>query len=732
MYANRTLHHTLGQQTLARLAAAMWLGCGALVLLASVAPDTVEHPGRAAVVGVGAIAMGLVVWFLPWYRWPDRATLVLLPVACAAIALFNASAENPWLYGTFFVVAFVWVGLAQPPGTALASTPVLVVAYLVPLRGADAGAVPSMAFVVPVCVLLGEAAAFVAARLRDAERRHAEAEQRFAALIDQAAEFVLVLSEDGEIRYASPAVGRALGWSTEELVGRVTGSLVHPDDVSATFEWFEAARTGTGDPGSFEYRAAHRDGSWRWVEGTLSDLRDDPAVGGIVWNGRDVTERRHAADALVELATRDGLTGLLSRTGLLAELDRALDGGGEIGVVAIDLDGFKVVNDTLGHLVGDDVLRAIATTIAATVGERHVVGRLGGDEFLVVVSGPDHAAEARRAADALRDAVGEPFHLGLRRFVVSASLGLAVGAEREQLLRHADLALYEAKGQGRNRVVDFDAALADRARRRLDVETELRTAIEQGELFLELQPEVDLRSDELVGVEALVRWHHPTRGVLAPGEFIDIAEDAGLVVPLGAFVLDGACRLASTWSARHGDFTVACNVSPLQLQDDSFVTLVAETLARHGTPPATIRLELTESALLTARSAGVLSELRDLGVRLAIDDFGTGYSSLSYLDRLPVDALKIDRSFLAHIVTGEERAPLIEAIAGIARALDLHVVAEGVETPAQRKLVSDLGCQSGQGFLFGRPLGREQIDVLLQSRRPRLVAVPPRQLGTSA
>jgi diguanylate cyclase (GGDEF)-like protein/PAS domain S-box-containing protein len=732
MYANRTPHQTLGQQTLARLAAAMWLGCGALVLLASVAPETVAHPGRAAVVGIGAIAMGIVVWCLPWYRWPDRATLVLLPVACTAIALFNASAENPWLYATFFVVAFVWVGLAQPPGTAVACTPILVVTYLVPLRGVDPGAVTSMAFIVPVSVLLGEAAAFVAGRLRDAERLHAEAEQRFAALIDQASEFVLVLGDDGRVRYASPAIGRALGWRTDELIGRVTGSLVHPDDFLATFEWFEAVRTRTGDPGTFEYRAAHRDGSWRWVEGTLSDLRDDPAVGGIVWNGRDVTERRRTADALVELATRDGLTGLLSRTGLLAELDRALAGGAEIGVVAIDLDGFKVVNDTLGHLVGDDVLRAIATTIATTVGEQHVAGRLGGDEFLVVVSGPDHAAEARRAAEALRVAVSQPFHLGPRRFVVSASLGVAVGSERQQLLRHADLALYEAKGQGRNRVVDFDAALAERARRRLDVETELRTAIEQDELFLELQPEVDLASGELVGVEALVRWHHPTRGVLAPGEFIDIAEDAGLVVPLGALVLDRACQLATAWSARHGDFTVACNVSPLQLQDDSFVTVVADTLARHGTTPSTLRLELTESALLTARSAGVLSDLRDLGVRLAIDDFGTGYSSLSYLDRLPVDALKIDRSFLAHIVTGEERAPLIEAIVGIARALDLHVVAEGVETPAQRKLVSDLGCQSGQGFLFGRPLEREQIDVLLERRRPRLVAVPPQQQGAGA
>jgi diguanylate cyclase (GGDEF)-like protein/PAS domain S-box-containing protein len=718
---------SLGQRALARLAAAMWVGSGALVLLATILiPAAIADHLAAAVVGGVAVVVGIGVWFLPWDRWHPRTTIVLLPVACLVIALFNGAAGNPWIYSPFFIVSFVWVGLAQPQGTATACVPFLALAYWLPAQDLAPGpALRSMLFVVPVCVLLGESAALVAGRLRAAERRHAAAEQRFSALIEQATEFILVLDEDGHIRYASPGVTRSLGWSMEELLGRVAGELIHADDVGAAVGWFQGTDTAPVSE-AFEYRAAHRDGSWRWVEGVLTDLRDDPAVRGVVWNGRDITERRHAAEELFTLATRDGLTGLLNRNGLLSALDDVLATTGQLAVVAIDLDDFKVVNDTLGHLTGDELLRAIARTIEDVAGDPHLIGRLGGDEFIVVV----RDAPPVEVAEALRVAVGAPFHLGPRRFVVSASFGVATGSDRDEVLRHADLALYEAKGRGRNRVVPFDEGLARRARRRLDVETELRAALDRDELFVEYQPEVRLPAGTVIGAEALVRWRHPTLGVVAPGEFIDIAEDAGLVGPLGSYVLDEACRMAARWSALDPRFTVACNVSPVQLRDDGFVAQVADTLRRRRTPPSALRLELTESALLSASGSDALAELRHLGVQLAIDDFGTGYSSLNYLHRLSVDTLKVDRSFLADVVTGDEALPLVEAILTIAHALGLHTVAEGVETLAHRALVERLGCDAAQGFLFGRSLAPAHLEKLIGSGLRHLRSLPD-QAGTA-
>jgi diguanylate cyclase (GGDEF)-like protein/PAS domain S-box-containing protein len=425
---------------------------------------------------------------------------------------------------------------------------------------------------------------------------------------------------------------------------------------------------------------------------------------------------------LVELETQafhDPLTGLANRAVFFDRTEHALARASRlttrVAVAFLDLDNFKNVNDGLGHGAGDELLRRVATRLRAAVRAGDTVARFGGDEFAVLLDAVTGPGEAMLVANRLLDSLSEPFAIG-REVVVTASAGVALaGASAADLLRDADVAMYHAKRAGKSRCVLFEPAMREAAIERLDVERELRIALRRGELFLAYQPIVDLASHRIVGLEALVRWRHPSRGVLPPGAFVELAEQAGLIVPLGREVIKGACRQIQAWKeGGWGLLPVSVNVSPRQLADPDLVRDVTAALDEAQLDPAALTLEITESVFVqhADRASEILRELRRLGVRIAIDDFGTGYSSLSYLNDLPLDVLKVDRTFIGAIGT---RGGVVETLFRLGRVLGLRTVAEGVETAEELDAVCRFGADQAQGYLFSRPLPADETRRLIDA-----------------
>ena len=434
----------------------------------------------------------------------------------------------------------------------------------------------------------------------------------------------------------------------------------------------------------------------------------------------------YSADELSEFAHRalhDSLTGLPNRTLLddrlcqaLARTERAESA---VVVVFLDLDHFKLINDTQGHAAGDDLLKALAERLQDAVRPCDTVARFGGDEFVVVCEGVDDPAEATHMADRLRRAIETPLCLRGEEVFVSASLGVAMGrsgSTPETLLRDADAAMYQAKLNGRARTEMFDEAIRERNELRRETEVALRRAVERSEFELVYQPIVSLEEGWIVGAEALVRWQHPERGLIMPADFIALAEETGHIVPIGAWVLDEACRQLKEWRAAipHVPLSMAVNVSARQLRG-GMLDCVRHTTERHGVDPSSLVLEITEGMLMedVTRCVAALDELRGTGVRLAIDDFGVGYSSLSYLKRFPIDILKVDRTFIDGLGTDPHDSAIVSAIVGMARALKVSLVAEGVETQQQLYALRHLGCQLAQGYLFAKPLTPEAFLAVL-------------------
>jgi diguanylate cyclase (GGDEF)-like protein len=426
----------------------------------------------------------------------------------------------------------------------------------------------------------------------------------------------------------------------------------------------------------------------------------------------------------------DSLTGLPNRLlfgDTLAEaLDRAGDSGSPVGVLFIDLDHFKVINDSLGHHTGDELLRTIAPRLSAHLRPGDTVARFGGDEFGILVEYLSDEREAMAIAERVSTAFARPFQLGGVEHYVSASIGIAVArpgdpkVEADSLIRDADAAMYRAKERGRARCELFDAEMRARAVQRLEVERELRHALDEDQLTLHYQPIVSTATGDVTGVEALVRWQHPERGLLPPGEFIPVAEDSGLIGPIGRWVQEAACRQTAAWHEERPDarpLDISVNLSAREVAHRDLPAAVAEILARTGLDPVHLRLEITESVLVEESSpvSATLEALHELGVTLVLDDFGTGYSSLAYLNRFPLDVLKIDRSFIEALGAEQERTAIVEAIIGMARALSMDVIAEGVENEAQLSELQRLGCDYAQGFLFSRPLPARQIGRMLSA-----------------
>ncbi|QIN80401.1 EAL domain-containing protein [Rubrobacter marinus] len=438
----------------------------------------------------------------------------------------------------------------------------------------------------------------------------------------------------------------------------------------------------------------------------------------------DVTERKGLEEQLEHEAFHDTLTGLPNRALFMDRLAHALTGterGGEsLAVLFLDLDNFKVVNDSLGHEEGDELLVEIARRLRGSLRPGDTAARLGGDEFCVLLEDIAGEEEAVRVVGRLEEAFSAPIRMAGQEVHVSASVGIAIGSgatyrqgkDAEALLRDADLAMYEAKARGRNKHVVYDPSMNARARARLRRENDLRRAIEREELAVYYQPKVDLRTGSISGFEALVRWESPERGIVPPDEFIALAEETALIFPVGRWVLEEACRQAKEWREEYGavgdDLSVAVNVSARQLQQEQggIVEEVERVLALTGLEAGCLHLEITESVLMedVPQNISTLARLKALGVHVEIDDFGTGYSSLAYLKRFPVDGLKMDKSFVEKLDSDEESAAIVEAMIMLARALDLEVIAEGVETPAQLARLRSLGCDVAQGYHFGRPV----------------------------
>ncbi|MBV8982420.1 MAG: EAL domain-containing protein, partial [Acidimicrobiia bacterium] len=474
--------------------------------------------------------------------------------------------------------------------------------------------------------------------------------------------------------------------------------------------------------------------SWRWVEVVMGNLLDDPAVEGVVLNIRDTTERKTAEEALLHQAFHDALTGLPNRALFLDRLGQTLARrerrGSMTAVLFLDLDRFKWINDSLGHAAGDELLNQVSDRLRGAIRMGDSVARFGGDEFVVLCSELDGEWEAEAIADRIHAALSDQFSVAGRDLTVTASIGIvttesASGATADSLLRDADAAMYRAKERGRDRVESYQRGMQTLALERLQMEGDLRRGIERNELRVHYQPVVRLTGTSMIGVEALVRWEHPERGIVAPGEFIPVAEETGLIRAIGAFVLTEACRQVAAWNRANLDRTplsVSVNLSARQMSAADLTRLVLRSLNDSGLEPGLLCLEITESVLMedVGASRTVLQSLKELGVRLGIDDFGTGYSSLLYLRRFPVDFLKVDRSFVSGLGHNSEDGAIVAGVLGLAHALGVGAIAEGVEEPAQADKLAALGCEQAQGFLWSKPLPADELEQSFERLWPRI------------
>ena len=723
----------LSRRVVGRIGGAFFTLSGVVTLATLLLPPARPlHVLRVALVATAAIGIGIAVWLLPWGSWSRRAPLTLVPVAFTLIAIHNYFArDEPARFGLFFIVTFTWIGLACPRWTSLPFVPLMIVAYVTPLvvTGTSiATALSAAVFTAPVCVLVAEAIAWVGARLRVAQRSLRESEVRFRSLVQHASDVVAVLGPDGTARYVSPAIQHVLGYRPEDLIGTSVFDRIHPDDLPHARAQLTEIVLGRGamPPTQFRYRRA--DGSWVYVEATATNLLDNPAVGGIVINARDISERKRFEKELVHQAYHDPLTGLPNRVFLQRRLAHSLAQAARertrVALLFIDLDNFKLINDSLGHDAGDRVLSELGKRLLGCIRCGDMAARFGGDEFMVLINGTPGTDAALAAADRLAATLAEPFVVDGHELVITTSIGVALGGDPddrpEDLIRNADAAMHRAKLLGKARRVVFDPAMYAQAVERLALERDLRHGLERGEFQIYYQPVLDVRTRRPVEVEALVRWHHPERGLISPGEFIPIAEETGLIVPLGHWVLAEACRQLAAWRTAFPDCApsaVSVNLSARQFRHPSLTADIAQILAETGLPPASLKLEITESVMMddTASTLEALRDLKQLGVQLAVDDFGTGYSSLSYLKRFPTDAMKIDRSFARGLDQSREDQALVEAMIAAANALRLQVTVEGVETEEQLEFLERVGCDLVQGFLFAPPMPPDEVARFLHT-----------------
>jgi diguanylate cyclase (GGDEF)-like protein/PAS domain S-box-containing protein len=564
----------------------------------------------------------------------------------------------------------------------------------------------------------------------------AQSEARFRALFENASDAVIVLDVSGRVKYLTPSTERVLGQDAGRMLDQPISEFLTEDDareLSVLLSTPSATRT-------VEWGVRRVDNTVRDMEVVAVDLRGDPRINGIVLTMRDISERKILDSELRRQALHDTLTGLPNKSlfddRVAHALGRADRESGSVAVLFLDLDNFKMVNDSLGHTMGDELLVAVTARLLSVLKSGDTVARFGGDEFVILLEGDDVEAAANVVCARLHGALAEPFRIHGEEIPLQASVGVAVGqagtCTPNQLLRDADLAMYVAKRNGRGRSERFAPEMHQQATRRLEVVSELPGAIRDGQLVVFYQPIVDVSSGRILGAEALVRWNHPRRGLMLPDKFIPIAETSGVVVPLDRWVLDEACRQTSEWRQMgivDDNFYISVNLSARHFRDHSVIDDLVHALKTSQLAPRALLIEVTESALENNfdPDGALLRELKELGVRLAIDDFGTGYSSLARLSTFPVDIVKIDKSFVDRLSADADGDTMVRAVVALSHSLGMRAVAEGVEDPAQALALDRLGCTMAQGFLFARPMLADAMTQMLMAH-----TAPARQPTFSA
>jgi len=573
--------------------------------------------------------------------------------------------------------------------------------------------------------------------LREAAKR----EELFRIVAQNAADMIALVDVKGHRLYNSPAYEKVLGYSPGELGETSAFEQIHVDDRYKVLEAAREARS-TGVGKNLQYRIRHKDGTWRILESTASTIKNEQGdVEKLVIVNRDITERRQAEQQAEHNSLHDGLTGLPNRRLFLDRLQRAFvraqrNPGYQYAVLFVDVDGFKQINDTMGPAAGDQLItemgNRLATclrlddTVARPAGklpsDDSLLSRSGGDEFTILLESIKHPGDAMRVAKRIQAAIGAPFQVQERQLITPVSVGIALSAptqqQPEELLQDAETAMRRAKALGGSRCEVFDEGMHTRAVNRLKLETELRTAFERSEFRLHYQPIFQLEARRIVGFEALVRWQHPEQGVISPYKFIEAAEDMGLLVLIGKWVVGEACKQMSDWQARFpsASLYMTVNVSGKQFAHAHFVNDVRAAVQETRLDPARLQLEISEGIAMAdpKLTANVLSQLKHLGVRIGLDDFGSAYFSLSWLRRFPLDVLKIDRSLVSSLLTDRATADIVQLIITLAHNLNLKVIAEGIEAATQQDRLQKLGCEFGQGYLFSQPLEAEAAQQLLR------------------
>jgi diguanylate cyclase (GGDEF)-like protein/PAS domain S-box-containing protein len=551
-------------------------------------------------------------------------------------------------------------------------------------------------------------------------------EDRFRSLIQNSTDITMVIDEHGICAYVSPAASDILGVSPKVLIGNRATDFVHPDDRDRVRDRLGARFQSEPGTALIQFRMQRRNGTWCDMEAVVSNQLNRPSVAGYVANVRDITERKEFEALLSHRALHDPLTGLANRQLILDRAEqmlvRARRTDTPIAAYFIDLDNFKDANDSLGHEAGDRLLQAVAERFAGLLRASDTVGRLGGDEFVILTEGFSLTSGPMMVAERIREVLREPFQVeGFKDLpiTVTASIGIATGerTSAQELLRDADIALYRAKASGRDCCTLFEPAMQSAVLDRLELKSELDSALANKQFFLLYQPIFDLKHTRIRGVEALIRWRHPTRGVIPPDEFIPVLEDSGMIIEVGRWVLDQACAQAASWHDMGHPMSMSVNVSMRQLESEALVGHVGEALRATGLAPGSLTIEITESTLMRDASATVarLDKLKQIGVMIAIDDFGTGYSSMAYLRQFPVDILKIDRSFVAEVNETQNSSALVHTLVELGRTLGLITLAEGIEHDSQLAALRIEQCDSGQGFIFSRPVPAVDVEALLTS-----------------
>jgi PAS domain S-box-containing protein len=589
-------------------------------------------------------------------------------------------------------------------------------------------------------------------QLQHVRRRLAERDRLFQLISENAADMIAVVDKNGRRLYNSPAYRKILGYSEDDL-GTSPLEQIHPEDRARVLGAAEKARiTGRGE--RLEYRIRHKDGTWRVLESTASAIRGlKGETEGLVIVNRDITERKRAEEMLAHNAFHDGLTNLANRSLLLDRLARSLatfkrHAELKFAILFIDIDGFKVFNDSLGHASGDALLIQIAQRLTTCLRRADTVSRPrqdqteeallsdstlarpGGDEFVVLAEELRDPSDAVRVAERIQEKLAVPFEVDGHKIVVTASIGIAfnssIAAEPQDVLRDAEIAMYRAKQTGKARCEVFDNGMHSAALKRLQLETDMRRAVEQGEFRVYYQPIVSLKDGQIVGFEALTRWHSP-RGLVMPNDFIPVADETGIILSINRQLLPEACKQLLSWQQQfpsNPPLSLSVNISPKQFTQADLPAQIGQLLQQSGMHPGCVDLEITETIAMAdaEKSAGMLSGLKALGVGLDIDDFGTGYSSLSRLQSFRVDTLKIDRIFVSRMDTDHETFEIVRVIVMLAHSLGLKLVAEGVETQAQLDLLKGLGCERAQGYLFSKPVDHDTILKLLAKNRSEAIS----------